>query len=471
MAYAYSTNIQNRIALTFFGVPYASLASADQKTHIDGTWSSGALATGMAFDALTTITQVANWFEQLGSGATGSAPQVWERWHVAETCLLLAQTYRPDRAGVFTAEREAAIDACLDSFTLRDPTGTFSSANLSQATTVNGLRFYVLNHCARRKESGVNSGLRRRIFPPIDEVDSHIQWTLNYVYNKEKWNFRKRPVQVVVNYLAAPTAATWTESTLTLTQTGAFSTITGPTRLLVTAGTNALTGTYQVLSSTSDTLVLATSLSATAGNLSTGDITGKVHSFDIHGMLTGETFDSIASRRFYFNQTQGYGAGAALEWTDATTFDMLKVRAGLGSGRPTNVRTELQPAGVVSWHLTPFPDQAYTLQGSVYIKGPGTPASASATTVFSAFPAEFFPVLRDMVLARVLQQYGASDSERVWGRAIDSVATLLPTFTDQGAPTRLAVTEDVYNDAARMLSGSAFPGAGAGWGWVGGGLT
>lgn len=471
MAYAYSANIQNRIALTFFGVPYASLANADQKTHIDGTWSSGSLATGMAFDALTTITQVGNWFEQLGSGSTGSAPQVWERWHVAETCLLLAQTYRPDRAGLFTAEREAAIDACLDSFTLRDPTGTFSSANLSQATTVNGLRFYVLNHCARRKESGVNSGLRRRIFPPIDEIDSHIQWTLNYVFNKEKWNFRKRPVQVVVNTLAAPASATWSESALTLTQTGAFATISSPTRLLVKSGTNAIPGTYQILSATANTLVLATSLSATAADLNTGDIAGNVHSFDIHGMLSGEVFDSIASRRFYFNQTQQYGAGAALEWTDATTFDMLKVRAGLATGRPTNVRTELQPGGAVSWHLTPFPDQNYSLQGSVYIKGPGTPASATATTVFAAFPAEFFPVLRDMVLARVLLQYGASDCERVWGRAIDAVAMLLPTFTDQGAPTRLTSIEDVYGDASRMLSGSAFPGAGGGWGWVGGGLT
>lgn len=460
MAFTYSANIQNRIALSMWGVGNSSLTS-DQKTHLDGTWTSGALATGAAFDVYTRITQIANWFEQ--AGAT-SAPQAWEHWFVAEACLLLAPTYRPERIAQYTLEREAAIDAALDSFTLRDPTGTFSSSNLSQAATVNGLRFYVLNHCARRKESGANQGLRRRIFPPIDEIDSHIQWTLNYVYNKEPWNFRKREATLIITALAQPTGATWTNSTRTLTQTGAFTSVpstanlAGKTaRLRIISGAGVVLGEYQIASKTSDdAIMLAQDIATTPGNLATGDIAGSISLVEIRGTLAGESFDSTASRKFFYTDSAEYGP-SVLKWLDATQMAEARTVYGSPTGRPKFFRTEVQPSDVVQVHLSPFPDASYTLRGSVWITGPGTPSSATDTAVFAKFPTEFFTVIRDMVLARVLLNYGASDAERVWSRAVEQVERLLPVYTDQGTPSRLTAPLDVYNDRAYQMSNGSGP--------------
>lgn len=459
MAFTYSANLQNRIALSIWGVQNSALTT-DLKVHLDGTWTTGALATGMAFDAYTRITQIANWFEQVGAT---SAPQAWEHWLVAETCLLLAPLYRPERMQAYTLEREQAIDAALDSYTLRDPTGTFSSSNLSQTNTVNGIRFYVLNHCARRKESGTNTGLRRRIFPPIDEIDSHIQWTLNYVYNKQPWNFRKREVSLIITQIAYPTAATWTNSTKTLTQTGAFASVpstanlAGKTaKLLLSSGTGVVLAEYQIASKTSDNaIVLAQDIATTPGDLATGDIVGTIFIAEIRGTLSGESFDSTASRKFFYTDSANYGVNT-LKWLDATQMDQAKTVFGTPTGRPQFFRTEIQPSDAVKLHLSPFPDDDYVLKGSVWVTGPGTPSSATDTAVFDKFPSEFFTVIRDMVLARVLMNYGASDAERVWGRSVEQVERLLPIYTDQGTPSRMHGILDVYNDRAMQF--------GAGWG-------
>jgi hypothetical protein len=448
VAFAYSTSIQDRIALTVFGVANSSLTTT-QKTHLDGTWTTGSLTTGAAFDALTRITQIANWFEQ--AGAT-SAPQAWEHWLVAETAMMLSETYRPERYQMYADQREKAIDAALDSFTLREPTGSFSSSNTSVALSVNGLRFYVLNACARRKEAGSNSGLRRRIFPPIDLIDTEIQWTLNYIYNKEFWNFRKRQVMLNVNYLAYPTAATWTESTKTLTQTGAFTDLPSSpnARVLIQSGTGVVVGDYQVASKTSnDAIVLTQSISLANGNLTTGDIVGKVAYIQFRGLLSGETFDAIASRKLYYNDAQF--SGGVLSWVDASDMAQLFARQRTTTGRPAYVRTEIQPPSTVTWQMSPFPDASYVLNGAVFTTGPGTPSSATETDTIGKFPTEFGPVVKGMVLARVLQQYGASDADRVWQRAVDQVGTLLPQFTDQGFPTRITSSTDVYNDRNFML--------------------
>jgi len=472
VAFTYSGNIQDRIALTMWGVQNASLTTA-QKVHLDGTWTTGALATGMAFDAYTRITQIANWFEQ--AGAT-SAPQAWEHWLVAETCMLLAPIYRPDRVGAYTQEREAAIDTALDSFTLRDPLGTFSSTNLSQAATMNGIRFYVLNHCARRKESGTNQGMRRRIFPPIDEIDSHIQWTLNYVYNKQPWNFRKREVSLIVTQIDYPTAATWTNSTKTLTQTGAFTSVPSTANLagktckvLLTAGTGVVLGEYQVASKTSDdAIILAQDIATVPGNLSTADIAGSIFVLEVRGTLAGESFDSTASRKFFYTDSATYGENT-LKWLDATEMNRSKTFFGTPTGRPEYFRTEIQPSDVIQFHLSPFPDQSYQLQGSVWVTGPGTPSSATDTTVFSKFPSEFFTVIRDMVLARTLMNYGASDAERVWSRSVEQVERLLPIYTDQGTPSRITSPLDVYQDRQYQRGSGLGPWGIGGWNYSGGG--
>lgn len=466
MAFTYSTAIQDRISLDVFGVLYATLTTP-QKTHIDGVWTSGSLTTGKAFDSLTQIMQVANWFEMAGGT---SAPQVWEPWLVAQTAAELAPVYRPERVGALNAAKESAIDQAIDSFTITAPTGAFASSNSSQAITVQGIRYFVLNHCARRKESGTNTGLRRRLFPPIDEVDSHIQWVLNFVYNKEHWSFRKRDVTLTINTLSTVTGATWTESSKTLTQSGAFTNLlltNGPAMLMVTGGTGAQTAIYPIASKTSaNAIVLPTSLSNTNADLATGDITAVLFFLDFRGILSGETIDSVASRRFYY--TTDPFTGGKLNWIDATGMDAAMAYHALNTGQPSLFRIENQPVQVRVWRLAPFPDQTYTLKGSVYVSGPGSPSSVSDTTIFDKFPTEFGVVIRDMVLARVLQANNTSDADRFWSRAIENVQLLLPTFVDNGSPARLTSTEDVYSDSTRLIGNSIMWGGAGGFGSVGG---
>lgn len=465
MAFSYSQNIQNRIAIELFGVQYSSLDTV-QKIGIDGNWTTGSLSTGAAFDALTYIAQIANNFEMAGST---SAPQVWESWLVAKTAYELAPTYRPDRTGMLRDKMEVAIDGFLDAYTRIDPTGTFASSNISQTTDVNGIRAYVINHCARRKESGVNTGMRRRLFIPVDTIDSHIQWVLNFIYNKEPWNFRKREVSVIIRVVTGITGLTWNESGKTLTGTGAFTnmlTLSGRhARFLVTSGTGVLLSEVQIASRDSnDQITLKQSILPSGETSNPTDVAGQLFTIELRGTLPSESFDSIASRKLYYqgdsSSSAWGGSDAWMSWMDASDMARLKARYASGSGQPVAFRTELQPSDVVAWHLAPFPDATYNLRGAVFITGPGTPSSATDTTIFSKFPSEFFTVIRDMVLARVLLENAASDAERVWGRAVDHVERLLPIYTDQGDAQRITAPLDVYQDQSRMW--------GTGFGWPAG---
>lgn len=473
MAFTYTTAIQNRIALDVFGVLYTSLTAA-QKEHLDGTWTTGSLASGKAYDTLVQVQQIANYFEMAGGT---SAPQVWEPWVIAQTAAELAPVYRPERVQSLMAAKESAIDQAIDTFTLRDPTGSFASTNDSQKITVQGIRYFCLNHGSRRKESGSNTGMRRRLFFPIDEIDSHTQWALNYIYNKELWSFRKRSVQVSIKYLSTVTGATWTESTKTLTQTGAFTnllfTSSRPAMVLITDGTGATIGEYQVASKTSsDAIVLTASISTANANLATGDITAVMFFLDFRGLLANETFDAVASRRFYYQNTGGLmGSDRRLNWVDSTEMDAQKAYNSLAQGTPTTFRIENQPSDIRSWRLAPFPDNDYTLNGSVFVSGPGTPSSVSDTAVFDKFPTEFGPIIRDMVLARLLQANNASDGDRFMARMEEKVQTLLPELVDKGPPTRLHSTEDVYRDERRMIGGNLVWGGSGGLGYGCGGLT
>lgn len=457
MAFAYSTAIQDRIALATFGVQYTTL-TATQKVDVDLTWNTGSLAGGRAYDALIQIETIANYFEM--AGAT-SAPQSWESWLVWETACKLCKTYKDDsRVRFCESEREKAIDVFLDAYTTTSPTGAVSAV----ATTISpqNIRYQTLMHCARRKEPG--TGMRRRLFPPIDEIDGHLVWVLNFLYNKEHWNFRKRSVQISIKYLATITGATYTESSKTLTQAGAFTNLSltnGPAMLLITDGTGVVTGEAQIATRTSaNAVVTTTSLSTTNADLTTGDITGVLFYLDIRGLLSGESIDAVASRRLFYQNASGqYGSDARLNWVDSTQMDQIKAYNALLQGQPAVFRIENQPSGVKSWRLAPFPDADYTVNGSVYVTGPGTFDLTDTTGVIAKFPTEFGPVIRDMVLARVLQQNSTSDSDRFMSRAMDLVQTLLPEFVDQGSPAKMMGPEDVYGDVGAMYGDTFWGGA------------
>lgn len=467
MAFTYTTAIQTRIALAVWGVQNSGL-DTDQKVQLDGTWTTGALTTGRAYDAWVEVAQLAQWFEQASSSPDTSLPQpAWESLFVARCCALLAESTRPEMVPAFQMEYERSLDQLVDTFskTLAS-TVAISGTTQSQSLTLRGVRAFVINHCVRRK--GSNTGLRRRIFPPVEDIDAHLQWTLNHVWNAGSWNFRKRQVTVTFNTLSL-TDATWTESTKTLTKTSGFTDYThvDGARFLLTDGTGAFLGEVAIASRTSaNAIVLESSISTAGVNLSTGDIDGKLCWVTHRGLATGESFDSLASRwLMYAGESTGGGGGVSkLAWSDATQMAAAAAWMGTTTGKPATFRTERRGAGV-TWHLSPFPDQNYTLHGAVLASGPGSFATATGDVDFAAvlakFPTEFGPVIRDMTLARVLLAHNASDAEAFWARAVDQVGGMLPTYADPGTPSRMVVSEDMYGDWADQSSGAfSLPGMG-----------
>ncbi len=444
MAFAYSTALQDRIAYAVWNVANSSLSAA-QKVQLDLTWTTGSLAGGAAYDAYIEVSQVAQWFEQASSTPDLSFAQpAWNRLFVAKAAMLLVKTVRPDRLAEFVKDHESALDQCIDTFT-RDLVSSTSLAG--QGINLSGIRAYVIDHCVKRVDT--STGLRRRLFPSIAQIGGHIQWTLNFVANMKPWHFRKRQVTMTIA-TASLTTATWTESTKTLTQTGAFTNtnIGLGSRLLLTSGTGALTGEYVISSRTNDdAIVLENSISSAAANLTTGDIVANLQIVTLAGMNSGETFDSIVSRKFFYDGTY---YGNTLDWVDASDMARRKASSGTNRYRPQRFRWEKYGSGI-TWHLAPFPDTSYTLRGAVTISSIGTLTdSTSLDTAIAKFPTEFGTVIRDVVLARTLSQHGASDGDLMMKSAIAQCESLLPVYSDQGFPTRQTSVEDVYEDYAFM---------------------
>lgn len=450
MPFTYNIEIQNRIALAVWNVPCTGTGanlSAVQKVQLDATDTAygTAPAGGAALDAHHETSQLAQWFQQT-SDVVYPEP-AWDRLFIAKAAMILAKTVRPDRLEQFRRDHEDALDQAIDTYTAT----LISSATIAgQGLTVAGIRSYVCNHCVKRKESGSNQGLRRRIFPPIADIDSHLQWVINYVWNTTCWNFRAREVTVVLTPLAV-TGATWTESTKTITKTNGFIiTLTAGQPLFVTGGTAATTGVYTVVSQTSDdSCILVSSIGATDGAT---DIAFTTYAVTMRGLASGESFDSIASNRFYFDGNNG---GMQLDWVDKDRAPALRAYHGSTTGVPCYFRT--QPVGASKiWHLYPIPDTTYTLFGTVYASTPSMSDLAAINTAITMFPAEFGTVIRDMVLARVLLQHNASDAERMWTRCTEQVESFGAAYTDAGMPAKMTSVGDVYNDHSALIEGGGF---------------
>lgn len=90
-------------------------------------------------------------------------------------------------------------------------------------------------------------------------------------YAAHDWTFRKRADRYLAYSVLTITDADWTQATLTLTSSSAFSTYFHVAGAVFTAtgGTGVTTGDYNIVSKTSDNaLVLASSLATAGGNLS-----------------------------------------------------------------------------------------------------------------------------------------------------------------------------------------------------------
>ncbi len=165
MAFAYTSALQNRIALAVWGVQNSSL-NATQKVQLDLTWTSNALAGGAAYDAYIEVSQLAQYFEQAASTPDLSFPEpAWDRLFVACAGMLLNKTVRPDNYPRFKADYETALDQTIDTYTRV----LISTTSLDgQGIDLAGIRAFVVDHCVKRANSA--TGLRRRLFPSIAQI-------------------------------------------------------------------------------------------------------------------------------------------------------------------------------------------------------------------------------------------------------------------------------------------------------------
>lgn len=131
------------------------------------------------------------------------------------------------------------------------------------------------------------------------------------------------------------------------------------------------------------------------------------------------------------------------------------------TGQPRVFRFNRTAAGVLSWQFFPAPDTSYTAYGEVVLSGPGIPSSVSDSTPFAKFPAEFIPIIKDMVRAKIAVGIGAPEAPRMWEAATDAMEILLPTYDNIGDLTAGSSVVDYYKDVEQQRGIPALGGGGS----------
>jgi hypothetical protein len=434
MALSLSTSVKDRVAMRIFSArTYAALGAGYQQDLID---NEGAMA-------LTLFETLAQWFTL--TTASGNAPDEWMPAFVDEIVARIEQNAHPERAAQAERQAKRSLQAAIDSYARA--TMTYDPGSTTEAFVYHVLnnRKYVLSHVLR---------LNPRLFPDPVTVDAALEETATFMFNKAGWAFRRRPVNIVITRTEF-TGGSWTESSKTITGlTGVGTSLPTGTRFYATDGTSVKLREFSIVSSTSTTIVLADSLSTTAGNLTAADIEGFYYVVTVEGLESGESFDSLAS--YCLRYTDADSGGLALTWLNAD--DFAEVRAadgvsGVEDGQPLYFRT-FQPSGTVTgWLFSPPPDDDYVLRGEVFTLTPTDPASSTATTMFAKFAAEFMPTMRRMQLDRVLTNYGRTN-QQLHSEVTDEIETLFPEYQDPGKADGRTRTTDVYGDYGELGVGN-----------------
>ncbi len=211
--------------------------------------------------------------------------------------------------------------------------------------------------------------------------------------------------------------------------------------MVITAGTNAVLHEYPVTSATSTVLTLSDDIGATNA---AADIQGYYITVSFTGLEAGESFDSIATVRWYYSDNDALGW--PLTWMSADGFAVRRNVDANNLDRPRFFRT-FNIDGQTAWRFTPLPDQAYTCRGEVF-------------TLFDKFSPSFLPIMRRFTLSKLLTSYDRHN-EQLSREVQADIEELFPTFQDIGeADARMGIT-DVYGDASCFL-GNGVPGLGRG---------
>lgn len=390
MAFTYGATAQDAIALQVWGLTYLGLKT-EQKEMLDGTVSvPGAPTGGVAYQILTQLEQIGQWYELAGAS---SVPQAWEPYLVAASVAELYKSQRPERYGSAVKAAGALLDSLIDSYS---KTAADSATITGQTINAEEIRYYVMVRANKRKP--------RRLFPSVEMIDTALQWAWNDIWNRKPWAFRKR--QVTLKIVSS-------------------------------------TGTAQVTVSA--------------------------------GLASGEYIDSFSSRKWYYSDSNSYGSVWA-QWAGpdemaqlrayyasaSTTGRPLKFRfQGMGGRYTTNTTTASTTAFALSLDmvLAPAPDKTYTAYADVLVACPTLASSATDTATMDLLPREFKPGLRDLVLAKVIEDM--TGDSRAMQAANDDIDRFFPEAHNYGVADDVQASLDVYGDVNAL---------GSGYGQLGGGL-
>ncbi len=433
MALSLDSATKDKAAYRLYSQAFASLTTEQQ-----------ALINGEGASALTEIQRWATWY-----ALTTDAPDTWEPWFVNE--IVYRITDNADRQMLAARER-ARNDARQSALATLCRKGlTYSPGSDTEAFvyTVQNIRYWVLGCCVRR---------RPPFLPQPEVIDGALDAVLHRIWSRAHWNFRRRPVTLRVTRTAF-TGGTYTHATKTISGlTGVSTSLPTGTVFYATGGTSVTAMEHVIASTTATTIVLAQSLGSAAD--SSTDIAGFYLTLEYVGLETNESFDSIASLRWRYDETNGSLDGQWVTWLDSDDFAQARVNDGMSAGTPEWFRVH-QIGSTSAFRFSPIPDSSFNLKGEVWTQQPADPSSASDTTPFGKFAQEHLPHIRKAVLAEVLECHGI-DGGRLHDSVTDEMETMLPTAQEIGRPPSEGRLRDVYGDYGRLMSDD--------YGVVGGGL-
>lgn len=405
----------DEVAKEVYRLPRSSLTSA-QKLTLDR--------------AVVDASQRVNNYAKHYLFASSVLPDEWRDWARLEAVFALSRSVRPERLSELKVARDEAMEAAFNATTYLGPD---SGAVPSSSITLMDVRRHCIAHCVR---------MRPRLWIEPLTIDQACHRAMNTLWNIRRWNFKKRTVQIVVTPITI-TGGTWVNSTKVLTATSftGYGTHIDGSVLRVTGGTSVAKGDYIVTATNgSTTLTLASSLSVTAGNLTTGDIAGTLVTTQVYGLRSDETFGRVGLTKLYIDDGNGVAT-----WAGPDSIEGLKARAIDESGFPRLFRYQ-NFGSRMSWHWWPLPDAAYTFRAEVNLDGPTLPSTATATTAFDLFPDEFRPFIRELTLANLLASYRPSEFANLPRDAMNRAKSELIMFEDNGPVDDNGRHNDVYGD-------------------------
>lgn len=183
MAFAYGTEIQNRVAGMVLNRSYSDL-QAWQKTILDNTSAANPPTAGAAKTVLQRTQQLFQW---LNLGAVATLPDAAEQYFIADLCLEFARaTKEQEIVRRFEKELEQATLVAVNSFSRYGPTDAETDFS---TLTLQTIRYHVINWLARRNPIHM---------VPVDDIDQAAMWVINWIWNRTDWTFRRKTVTFTI---------------------------------------------------------------------------------------------------------------------------------------------------------------------------------------------------------------------------------------------------------------------------------